>query len=102
MTWCVQNCSRELSTCPEIASSGTRSRVALATPFSSAVEPGPSVDRQTPTRPVHMAAPSAMNAALASRTADTIAGPSSRAASMKSTTDSPGYPNTCVTPAWRT
>ena len=24
-----------------------------------------------------------------------------RAASMKSTTDSPGYPNTCVTPAWR-
>ena len=98
-SWCVQYCSRELSTWPEIASSGTRSRVALATPLSSAVDPGPRVDRHVPIPPVRIAAPSAMNAALASLTAAMIAGPPSRAASMKSTTDSPGYPNTRVTPA---
>jgi hypothetical protein len=51
-----------------------------------------------PIPPVRMAAPSAMNAALASLTAAMIAGPPSRAASMNSTTDSPGYPNTRVTP----
>jgi hypothetical protein len=51
--------------------------------------------------PVRIAAPSAMNAALASRTAETTTGPASRATSMKSTRDSPGYPNTCPTLAWR-
>lgn len=54
-----------------MASIGTRSKVAEATPFSTAVDPGPRVDRQTPGRPVAIAAPSAMNAAVASRTADT-------------------------------
>ena len=73
-----------------MASSGTRSRVAAATPFSTAVDPGPSVDRQTPGRPVAMAAPSAMNAAVASRTAATTSTPWAREASMKSITDSPG------------
>ena len=101
ISWCVQNCSRALSTCPDTASRGTRSSCADATPLSSAVDPGPSVDRQAPTVPVRIAAPSAMNAADASRTAETTSGPSSRATSMKSTRDSPGYPNTCVTPAWR-
>jgi hypothetical protein len=101
ISWCVQNCSRALSTWPDTASSGTRSSCADATPFSSAVEPGPSVDRQAPTLPVRIAAPSAMNAADASRTAETTSGPSSLATSMKSTRDSPGYPNTCLTPAWR-
>ena len=36
---------------------GTRSRVAEATPFSTAVDPGPRVDRQAPGRPVTMAVP---------------------------------------------
>ncbi len=90
MSWCVQYCSRRLSTCPDTAISGTRSSWALATPLSTAVDPGPSVDTTAPGRPVAMAAPSAMNAALASRAADTTVRPPTRAASMKSTIDSPG------------
>ena len=89
-TWWVKNCSRLLSICPEIASIGTRSRVAEATPFSTAVDPGPSVDRQTPGRPEVIAAASAMNAAVPSRTADTTWTPRCLAASMKSMIDSPG------------
>ena len=89
-TWWVKNCSRELSIWPETASIGTRSRVAAATPFSTAVDPGPRVDRQTPGRPVTIAAASAMKAAVPSRTADTTSMPRWRAASMKSMTDSPG------------
>ena len=89
-TWWVKNCSRELSIWPETASIGTRSRVAEATPFSTAVDPGPSVDRQTPGRPEAMAAASAMNAAVPSRTADTTSMPRCLAASMKSMIDSPG------------
>ncbi len=69
---------------------GTRSRVAEATPFSTAVEPGPSVDRQTPGRPDTIAVASAMNAAVPSRTADTTWMPRCLAASMKSMIDSPG------------
>jgi hypothetical protein len=67
--------------------------MALATPFKTAVDPGPSVETHAPIPPVAMAAPSAMNAAEASRAADTITGPRSRlcgVASMKSTIDSPG------------
>ena len=86
----MKNCSRELSIWPETASTGTRSRVAEATPFSTAVDPGPRVDRQTPGRPVTIAAASAMKAAVPSRTADTTSMPRWRAASMKSMTDSPG------------
>ena len=86
----MKNCSRELSIWPETASTGTRSRVAEATPFSTAVDPGPSVDRQTPGRPDTVAAASAMNAAVPSRTADTTAMSRCLAASMKSMTDSPG------------
>ena len=41
-------------------------------------------------RPVAIAAASAMNAAVPSRTADTTSTPRCRAASMKSMTDSPG------------
>jgi hypothetical protein len=86
----VKNCSRELSIWPEIASIGIRSKVAEATPFSTAVEPGPRVDRHTPGRPVAMAAASAMNAAVPSRAAATTSTPSWREASMNSMTDSPG------------
>jgi len=86
----VKNCSRELSIWPETASTGTRSRVAEATPFNTAVEPGPRVDRHIPGRPVAIAAASAMKAAVPSRTADTTSMPRWRAASMKSMTDSPG------------
>ena len=73
-----------------MASTGTRSKVAEATPFSTAVEPGPRVDRQTPGRPAAIAAASAMNPAVASRTAETSSRPCWRDASMKSMTDSPG------------
>ena len=93
ISWCVQNCSRELSTWPDTASSGHPVQAARdATPLSSAVDPGPSVDRQAPTVPVRIAAPSAMNAADASRTAAMIAGPPARAASMKSTSGLPRVP----------
>src|SRR5207248_2983513 len=75
---------------PRDGEHGTRSRVAEATPFSTAVDPGPSVDRQTPGRPDVIAAASAMNAAVPSRTADTTWTPRCLAASMKSRIDSPG------------
>jgi hypothetical protein len=48
------------------------------------------VDRQTPGRPDAVAAASAMNAAVPSRTADTTAMSRCLAASMNSMTDSPG------------
>ena len=81
---------RPVSICPDNAMTGTRSRVAEATPFASAVDPGPSVVGHGLTPPVAITRPSAMNAAVASRRASTTSMSSTRQASSRSTIVSPG------------
>src|SRR5262249_19635199 len=61
--------------------------------------PGAQRRKADPGRPDVIAVASAMTAAVPSRTADTTWMPRRLAASMKPTTDSPGYPNTWRTPA---
>jgi len=63
MYWCDSLCIRSSEACPVMATSGTRSRFASATPVRRFVAPGPSVARQTPAFPVRRPYTSAMNAA---------------------------------------
>ncbi|MFY0577790.1 hypothetical protein ACN28S_28835 [Cystobacter fuscus] len=52
LSWMALRPKRSVATCPLMASSGTPSRCAEATPVSALVAPGPAVTRHTPSLPV--------------------------------------------------
>ena len=52
MAWWDSLCRRVVAACPAMATTGDESMLAVATPVSRLVAPGPSVARQTPGLPV--------------------------------------------------
>ena len=93
---CLKRSSR--GTSPPIAITGSPSVVAVASPVTRLVTPGPEVARHTPMRPVSLPKAWAMNAAFCScRQSTSWMGESSNAVNMLSTL-APGIPNTWVTP----
>ena len=88
-------------TCPVIATIGTESSSASARPVTRFVAPGPEVAMQTPTRPVHLAYPSAAKTSPCSWRHNTLRTPVLLFVRLWwiSIEAPPGYANTQSTPS---